>query len=229
LIPSDGVRGVSEKRNSREVAEHAGIACSGAVLAGGESRRFGQDKAHAILAGKPLVSHVVETLQALFEDVLIVTNEPVSYEHFDVTVVSDIVRGAGSLGGLLTALVHAKAERCFVVACDMPFLNPTLIRRMLGRCQGFDVVVPDLKGELQPLHAIYSKRCIGHIQERIAEGEFRIFDFYPEVLTFHLEERVCREVDPENRSFANINTQEELTRARRWIEGLEQKNDDGSG
>ena len=92
-----------EKRNPKEDAEHAGIACSGAVLAGGESRRFGQDKAHAILAGKPLVTHVVETLQALFEDVLIVTNEPVSYEHFDVTVVSDIVRGAGSLGGLLTA------------------------------------------------------------------------------------------------------------------------------
>lgn len=205
------------------------IACSGAVLAGGESRRFGQDKAHAILAGKPLVSYVVETLQALFEDVLIVTNEPVSYEHFDVTVVSDIVRGAGSLGGLLTALVHAKAERCFVVACDMPFLNPTLIRRMLGRCKGMDVVVPSVQGDLQPLHAIYSKRCIGHIQERIAEGEFRIYDFYPEVLTFHLEERVCREVDPESRSFANINTQEDLARALRWIEGLEQRNDDGPG
>ena len=203
--------------------------CSGAVLAGGQSRRFGEDKAHAILAGKPLVSHVVETLQALFEDVLIVANEPVAYEHFDVTVVSDIVRGAGSLGGLLTALVHAKADRCFVVACDMPFLNPNLIRRMLGRCKGMDVVVPSVEGDLQPLHAIYSKRCIGHIQERIGEGEFRIFDFYPEVLTLHLDERFCREVDPENRSFANINTPEELTRAQRWIEGLEIRNDDGQG
>jgi len=220
---------VIEKRNPKEDAEHAGIACSGAVLAGGESRRFGQDKAHAVLAGKPLVSHVVETLQVLFEDVLIVTNEPVAYEHFDVTVVSDIVRGAGSLGGLLTALVHAKEERCFVVACDMPFLNPTLIRRMLGRCKGLDVVVPSVQGDLQPLHAIYSRRCIGHIQERIAEGEFRIFDFYPEVLTLRFEERLCLEVDPENRSFANINTQEALARARRWIEGLEQRNDDRQG
>jgi molybdopterin-guanine dinucleotide biosynthesis protein A len=220
---------VIEERNPNEVAEHAGIACSGAVLAGGRSRRFGRDKAHAVLAGKPLIAHVVETLQALFEDVLIVTNEPIAYEHFDVTVVSDIVRGAGSLGGLLTALVHAKEERCFVVACDMPFLNPTLIRRMLGRCKGLDVVVPSVQGDLQPLHAIYSRRCIGHIQERIAEGEFRIFDFYPEVLTLHFDERVCREVDPENRSFANINTQEELTRARRWIEGPEQRNDDGQG
>jgi len=204
-------------------------ACSGAVLAGGESRRFGQDKAHVMLAGKPLVAHVVETLESLFEDVLIVTNEPVSYERFDVTVVSDIVRGAGSLGGLLTALVYAKAERCFVVACDMPFLNPALIRRMLERCEGFDVVVPSIRGSLQPLHAIYSRRCIGPIQERIVQAEFRIFDFYPEVLTLHLEERVCREVDPENRSFANINTQEELTRAQRWIKAQEKRKDDERG
>jgi molybdopterin-guanine dinucleotide biosynthesis protein A len=220
---------VSEKRNSREAAKIEGIACSGAVLAGGESRRFGQDKAHAMLAGKPLVSHVVETLETLFEDVLIVTNEPVSFEPFDVTVVTDIVRGAGSLGGLLTALVHARAERCFVVACDMPFLNPALIRRMLGRCQGFDVVVPSVQSRMQPLHAIYSRRCIGPIQEMIAQREFRIFDFYPEVLTLRLDERVCQELDPEDRSFENINTQEELTRAQRWIEGLEQRSDDEQG
>jgi molybdopterin-guanine dinucleotide biosynthesis protein A len=202
------------------------IACSGAVLAGGESRRFGRDKAQAMLGGKSLVSHVVETLQSLFEDVLIVTNQPVSYERFDVTVVSDIVRGAGSLGGLLTALVHAKAERCFVVACDMPFLQVASIRRMLGRCEGYDVVVPCVECDLQPLHAIYSKRCIRHIQERIAAGGLRIFDFYPKVQTLRLEEQVWEDLDPENRSFANINTPEELTRAQRWIECLERGSDD---
>jgi molybdopterin-guanine dinucleotide biosynthesis protein A len=212
------LQGVTRMSDRKE-----GVACSGAVLAGGESRRFGRDKARALLAGKPLVSHVVDTLQALFEDVLIVTNEPVSYEHFDVTVVSDIVKGAGSLGGLLTALVHAKAERCFVVACDMPFLNPAMIRRMLGRCEGFDVVVPSVKGDLQPLHAIYSRRCIGPIQDMIRERKLRIFDFYPEVLTLHLE------VDPENRSFSNINTIDDLARAQRWIESPEQRHDDEQG
>jgi molybdopterin-guanine dinucleotide biosynthesis protein A len=174
-----------------------------------------------MLGGKPLVSHVLEKLQALFEDVLIVTNEPVRYEPFDVTVVSDILRGAGSLGGLWTALVHAKAERCFVVACDMPFLNAAVIQRMLGECEGYDVVVPVLKDELQPLHAVYSKRCIAHIEERIARGEFRIFDFYPRVPTLHLEENVWKELDPKHRSFANINTPDELLRAEQWIQGVE--------
>jgi molybdopterin-guanine dinucleotide biosynthesis protein A len=190
-----------------------GIACSGAVLAGGESRRFGQDKARALLGGKPLISHVLETLEILFEDVLIVTKEPVTYEPFQVTVVSDIVEHAGSLGGLLTALVHAEAERCFVVACDMPFLNVEVIRRLIAQCKGHDVVVPVLRGELQPLHAIYSKRCIGHVQERIANRDLRIYDFFPKVSNLRVEESVWEEVDPENRSFSNINTQEALMRA----------------
>jgi molybdopterin-guanine dinucleotide biosynthesis protein A len=214
---------MSRVRDTGSKMEHGTqgeIACSGAILAGGESRRFGRDKAHAILWGKPLVSHVFETLTTLFEDLLIVTNQPLQYESYDAEVVSDIIAGAGSLGGLLTALVHAKAERCFVVACDMPFLTEAVIRKMLGTCKGYDVVVPVLRGELQPLHAIYSKRCIGPIQEMVARGEFRIYDFYPKVATLRLEESAWQGVDPEHRSFANINTQEELMSAERSLEGM---------
>lgn len=199
--------------------KQAGIACSGAILAGGESRRFGRDKARAMLGGNPLVVHVLDTLHSVFDDVLIVTNEPVPYERIGVTVVSDIVRGAGCLGGLLTALVHARGERCFVVACDMPFLNADVIRRMVRMCGGTDVVVPVLRGELQPLHAIYSKRCVTHIEERMAQGDLRIFDFYSNVLTLRLERSVWEDLDPENRSFSNINTQHDLTRAKKWFEG----------
>ena len=164
--------------------------------------------------------HVFETMQTLFEDVLIVTHQPVDFESFDGTVVSDIVGGAGALGGLLTALVHARAERCFVVGCDMPFLNAALIRRMLEKSAGHDVVVPVLGGDLQPLHAVYSKRCIPHIQERIAVGAFRIFDFYPKVSTLRLDASFWESIDPQNRSFANINTREEWLRAERmWEDG----------
>ena len=81
-----------------------------AVLAGGESRRFGSSKAHALLGGNPLVRHVLEPLQRLFDDVTIVTQDPASYASFDVDVVADILPGAGALGGVLTALVHAKSS-----------------------------------------------------------------------------------------------------------------------
>ncbi len=213
-------------RYRQEGARRAKFACSGAVLAGGKARRFGRDKAHALLAGKPLIAHVVEALQILFEDVLIVTNQPVSFERFGVTVVSDIVRGAGSLGGLLTALVHADGERCFVAACDMPFLNVDVIRKMLGTNEGLDVVVPAVKGEMQPLHAIYSRRCIRPIRERIAAGDLRIFDFYPEVLTLRFEEHRWEAVDPENRSFFNINTEEDLYGAHLRLAGSGSEDDE---
>jgi FdhD protein len=202
--------------------------CSGAILAGGESRRFGQDRARVILTGKPLVPHVPKALKALFSEVSIVTDDPVSYERHDVTAVSDIVRGFGSPGGLLTALVHAKEDRCFVAACDMPILNTALIRRMPGTCRGHDVVVPDVRGEVRPLHAFCPKRCIHHIRERVAAaGGFHVFDFYSEVLTLRLREGFREDVDPKDRRFTNVGTPEELLRAERWIEGSETKNDDG--
>lgn len=169
------------------------------------------------MGGKPLALRVFETLRTLFEDVLIVTHEPVAFESFHGTVVSDIVKGAGSLGGLLTALVHARAERCFVVGCDMPFLNAAVIRRMLLTSVDRDVVVPVLGGTPQPLHAVYSKRCIPHIQDRIAVGAFRIFDFYPKVSTLRLEATFWEAIDPQNRSFSNINTREALLRAERSL------------
>ena len=199
------------------------------ILAGGKSSRMKTNKALLKFDEKTNIERIKDELKQVFDDIILVTNNPEIYQFLNIKTVSDQFPGSGPLAGIHAGLEASDYEENIVVACDMPFLNPALIRNMLGRCKGFDVVVPDLKGELQPLHAIYSRRCIGHIQERIAEGEFRIFDFYPEVLTLHLEERVCREVDPENRSFANINTQEELTRARRWIEGLEQRNDDGQG
>jgi molybdopterin-guanine dinucleotide biosynthesis protein A len=191
---------------------------SAAILAGGESRRFGQNKALARLGGKALITHVLETLRSLFEDVLIVTNKPTAYEAFDVTVVSDIVEGAGALGGLMTALVHARGDRCFVVACDMPFLSRPVIQRMLEQGDRYDVVVPVLKGDPQPLHALYLKSCISPIQRRVEEGDFRIIDFYDKVSTLRLEETLWKDVDPEHRSFSNINTPEEFTRARKWME-----------
>jgi len=191
---------------------------SAAVLAGGQSRRFGRSKAHARLGGKPLITHVLEPLQHLFEDVTVVTQDPATYACFDVNVVADILPGAGALGRVLTALVHAKYDHCFVVACDMPFLNPALIRTILETNRGRDVVVPVRDRELQPLHARYSRRCIPFIHRSIQQARFRIIDFYPEVVIEQIPEEIWRVQDPGGMSMFNVNRPDDLHRAMSWLD-----------
>jgi molybdopterin-guanine dinucleotide biosynthesis protein A len=192
-------------------------AVSGAILAGGESRRFGQDKARAVLGGQELIARVLATLQKICEEVFIITNPVRRFGHLDVTVVSDLIKGAGSLGGLLTALVHARYERSFVVGCDMPLLNARLIRQMCEQPGDFDVVVPVWRGELQPLHAIYSKRCVPWIEKRLLQRDLKIVDFFPRVSILRIEEDLWKDLDPDGLSFMNINTQAELRQAQlRW-------------
>jgi len=190
---------------------------SAVVLAGGQSRRFGRSKAHALLGGTPLIGHVLEPLRRLFDDVTVVANEPAGYACFDVDVVADILQGAGALGGLLTGLVHSRYDHCFVVACDMPFLNPALIRRILGASRGRDVVVPVRERRPQPLHARYCRRCIPHIYRSIQKERFRIVDFYPDVVVEEVTEGAWRAVDPDATSFMNVNSPEDFERAAIWL------------
>ena len=198
-------------------------AFSGAILAGGESRRFGQDKARVILGGQELIVRVLATLEEVCEEVLIVTRVARRFGHLEVPVVSDMVKGSGSLGGLLTALVHARFERCCVVGCDMPFLNASLMGRMCEKVSDFDVVVPVWRGELQPLHAIYSKRCVPRIRKRILRQDLRIVDFFPGVPTLRIEQDLWKDLDPDGWSFMNINTRAEFDQAQLQLERLEQK------
>lgn len=191
---------------------------SGAVLAGGESRRFGQDKAHALLGGKPLIGHVLEPLRGLFQDLLIVTNRPSDFLAYDAVLVSDIVPGAGALGGLLTALVHAQHDRCFVVACDMPFLQRPAVLRMIEQSTGCDAVVPEVRGELQPLHAVYTKRCIPPIERSLRRKAYRILDFYPQVTVRYLDDRFWTPEELGGAIFSNINTPDAYRDAQRRID-----------
>lgn len=199
----------------------------GVILAGGESRRFGRDKALVILGKKRLIEYGLDLLRSIFEEVLIIANQPRQFQFLDVPIACDVIRGAGSLGGVLTGLIHAKAEKCFIVACDMPFLNPSFIRSLVDRADRYDVVVPVVKGEPEPLHAVYSKRCIGPIAKRILEKDYRIINFYTRVTTLQVKEEEWLHLDPERLSFLNINTPSDFEDALKKIKGKEMK-DEGS-
>lgn len=185
---------------------------SAAVLAGGESRRMEKDKAFLEVDGRRIIDRSLEILGGLFDHVFIVTNVPARYASLGIRLVGDLLPGCGALGGLFTALHFSPTEYLFVVACDMPLLNPDVIRLMVQKARSWDVVVGRIEGRLEPLHAVYSRRCLDPIARMLDRGERRLIDFYPQVRVLEVDEADLRRMDPDLRSFQNINTPEDLGR-----------------
>jgi molybdopterin-guanine dinucleotide biosynthesis protein A len=185
----------------------------GTVLAGGKSRRFGRNKAVEIFEGERLIERQVRTLRALFPEVMIVSNTPELYLDLNVTTVADVVPGRGPLGGIHTGLLFAQGDSIFVTACDMPFLQLPVIRRMVDLFPGHDVVVPRLGEYLEPLHGIYSPRCLPHIKRMLDREELQVIRFFPSLKVAYLDEAEIRRLDPAGLSFFNINTPEDMAKA----------------
>ncbi len=177
-----------------------------------------------------MLAIVIARLQALSSDIMIVANDRKRYEPFDARVVSDVYLDVGTLGGIHAALRGAKHDHCFVVACDMPFLNPRLLERLALESRDYDVLVPELPGEsrqgrggmvLQTLHAIYTKRCIRPIEARIANGERQVVSFFPDVRVRTVGREDVARYDPDLQSFFNANTVEALARATEIVQSAD--------
>ncbi len=181
-------------------------AVSVAVLAGGHSRRMGQDKAWLPVGGRAVIERVVERVTPLSDDVLLIANTGDPYHHLPAQLVGDIYPGKGSLGGIYTALQTARYDHCLVVACDMPFLNTSLLRYLIGLAPGYDVVIPRVGEFPETLHALYGKRCLEPIQRRLLAGQLKIVGFFDEVHVHYVERDDVARFDPEFRSFMNMNT-----------------------
>ncbi len=182
---------------------------SGVILAGGESRRMGSDKSLLPIHGARFIDHVHRTLSELFDDVVIVTNSPELYADIDCRKVPDIYYAQGSLAGIHSGICHAKHERAFVVACDMPFINPTVVRDICACADQGEVVIPVHDEGVEPLHALYGKSCLTAMEEELDAGKKRIIGFFPKVKVANITTSEWSEVDPEGLSFRNINTPEE--------------------
>ena len=193
------------------------IEISGVVLAGGLSRRLGRDKAVEPIGGEPLISRVISRLSQVSDQTVVVVNdtERVSVLPLPDSTKSvvDIYAGKGSLGGIFTGLSQADGDWAFVVSCDMPFLDTSLLLHMLSLRDGYDVVVPVVDGRPEPTHALYSKVCLPHIERRLEADELKIIGFFEEVRVRYVSETELDRLDPERLSFFNVNTQEDLDRA----------------
>ena len=185
---------------------------TGVILAGGESRRMGSDKSLLPIDGARFIDHTYRCLSALFDEVIIVTNSPALYESIPCSKVPDIYYAQGSLAGIHSGLCHARHERVFVVACDMPFVDSAVVRHICSRANEGDVVIPVGERGSEPLHALYSKDCLTAMEEVLEAGRKRIVDFFPQVNVLEIGAPEWSAIDPGGRSFCNINTPQEYFR-----------------
>lgn len=188
---------------------------TGVIQAGGKSTRMGgRPKALLELSGRRIIERVIRALEAAVDDLLVVTNTPELYAFLGQPMVPDIFPDHGSLGGIYSGLQAAPGEAAFTVACDMPFLRPEIVRLVVDRAGAGDVVIPRVAGQYETLHAVYRKTCLPPILERLIQGRLKITDFFDAVRVAVIEEaELTRYGDPAV-IFMNVNTPEELERAR---------------
>ena len=186
---------------------------TGIILAGGENRRMGTDKAFLKIDGRPLIEHILDVFSRLFEETIVVTNTPDRYRNYRVHVTSDALDIRGPLTGIYSGLQRSSSEYNFVAACDMPFLNRQLIAYMGTVTDGRDAVVPKFDGFLEPLHAVYRRGILSAIEKQVLKQERQIRGLFDHIQVRYLTEDEIVRFDPQKRSFRNLNTPKEYKEA----------------
>lgn len=201
---------------------------SGIVIAGGISRRLGQDKRKLLLWGEDgptLLEHTLGVIAPFCDDLLVVLNDPENWLHLPATLVTDVYPDAGSLGGIYTGLDAAQAPYALVVAADMPLLSSTLLAAMLERPRSYDALVPRSPEpgkarnalNVEPLHAVYSRACLEPLRATLDAGKRRIIDLLALVQVEVIEPDELRRYDAHGHAFLNINTTDDLALAQSLI------------
>ena len=206
------------------------------ILSGGDNKRIQREKSFISISQKSIIEREIEVLSAVFSRIIIVTNRKKSYKHLKrngwgrrgflkekgvkVDIVSDIFPGKGPLVGIYSGLMASDTQHNFVVSCDLPFLNEDLIVYMKKNLSDeHDVVVPRIDGFLEPLHASYSKSCLVPIKEHLLRDDLRVQSFFSEVKLKYIEKDEIERFDPDLIAFFNVNTEEELKKARIIAQG----------
>ncbi|MEE9557141.1 MAG: molybdenum cofactor guanylyltransferase [Candidatus Adiutricales bacterium] len=189
------------------------------ILAGGASTRMGRPKPLLDLAGQSILERVRSKLDTICSEIILVTHKPTDFIDCDLKIVQDLVPVRGPLGGLATGLFYAQYQWAIVLACDLPFLKLELLnllaRQALASPQGPRAVIPYHAAGWEPLVAAYSKACYKITRRLLDKGNASLLDLKDNGVPFQIiPEEDLREIDPDLSSFNNLNTPEDLARAR---------------
>ncbi len=185
---------------------------SGAMLAGGENKRFPVLKGFLKLNGVTVIEKNLKLLDSLCDDVLISTNTPEFYFGHQRIMLGDILPSRGPMSGIHSALLNSGNENLFVTACDMPFLNNEILSFIckrhfeLYRDIQYDATIPVYNGKAQPLCGIYRKSVLLSLERHILEQKNSMYMFLRQINTNFINEAEIKKIDPDGDSFVNINT-----------------------
>jgi molybdopterin-guanine dinucleotide biosynthesis protein A len=193
------------------------------VLAGGKGSRLGHNKAEVLVGSKSLFQWVLCRVSFLKSEIIVVAGAngfaPLESGYSGhKKVVTDIYPGRGPLVGVYTGLTVAKSFHSLAVGCDMPFLNRALLSHMIKVAPGFDVVIPRVDNMVEPLHAVYSKNCLAPIEDMVKRGDLSVHSLLDLVRVRYVDSDEIDRFDPEHLSLFNVNTLDELERARSLVE-----------
>ncbi len=198
------------------------IDVTGVLLAGGNSRRMGEDKRYLVVGEQTLLERGLAVLRSIFQEVLVVIAQDSLPLKVAARVVRDLVPDCGSLGGLYTGLTQATTPYIFVVACDMPFLDPAVITQFTSRRASADIVIAKLAARLHPMHALYGKGCLPVLEQMIRTRQLKIQEMlsHASLHVRYVTDADLLTIDPSGRSFQNVNTPADLEVARSLLSQL---------
>ncbi len=186
--------------------------CTALILAGGDSRRMGQDKAALLLDGRTLLDRAIATMQQIFPKLIVSVRQPRA--GLEVPQVCDEQPAGGPLAGLIAGVAQADTPWIFAVACDMPFVTTAVITRLAALRNGHQAVVPVVDGHLQPLAAFYAASALDTMRASIATGDKSLRGALEKLDVRYVSEAELRECDPQLRSFFDLDTPQDLQAAR---------------
>jgi molybdopterin-guanine dinucleotide biosynthesis protein A len=192
---------------------------SGAILAGGASKRFnGKIKAKIFVGGMTIISRMIGTIENIFDEIIIVTNEAEQFEEYNrLKIVGDQFLKAGPLGGIHAAIKASSEKAVFVFGCDMPFIRKDLIRRQIEyfNNEGFEVLIPRLHNYDEPLHAIYSNSVFSRLEDYLlTKNGLAIKDFLVSVKTGYMKIADSPDIV---KVFTNVNSPEDVKMAEKLV------------
>ncbi|MDY6958311.1 MAG: molybdenum cofactor guanylyltransferase [Halobacteriota archaeon] len=191
---------------------------SAVILCGGKSSRFNCiDKTFIKFGMKPLLKHVIDSVSEVVDDIVIATQDDRRVEEIkkivDLKIVFDSVKGFGPIAGILAGLEETSSEYAIILACDLPYTSGDIISLLFDQALGHDAAIPKWENDLiEPLYSIYKRDSMIGAARAAIEGGFHNV-YYPisllKKVNYVSMERI-RQIDPELRTFVNINTPKDL-------------------